>query len=213
MNTRIALSGLSILASLAIMGAATFAFFSDVGTSSGNIFNSGTLDMLLSDNNETDQNNVSGTWGLASAPGDTFDSTLNIKNSGSVAANHVELAFGNVVTDAIGAPGSTTTTPMDTVIEITTLQWDSDGNGSTETDLLALVSDSNGNTIKDLDDLENRNVDGSNDFDNVAFGGTQSVNHGLRIAGRLHPTLTTNEHQGDSVNMTLDVTMNQDASQ
>ncbi len=88
--------------------------------------------------------------------------------------------------------------------------WDTDGNGSPEADLLAGVVDNNGNTIKDLDDLETQIAD---DFDDLSFGGTQTADHVLRIAGRLHPTLAVNEHQGDSVTMDLTVTMNQDASQ
>ena len=70
--------------------------------------------------------------------------------------------------------------------------------------------DVNGNLIKDLDDLENQAAD---DFDDLLFGGTDSADHILRIAGRLHPTLAVDQHQGDSVSMDLDVTMNQDASQ
>ena len=212
-NSKILLSVASIAAAAALVIGATFAYFSDTGSSTGNVFSSGTLDMKLSDGSETDQDSVSGTWGLASASGDTFDSTLNIKNTGSVGANHVEFAFTNVVVNPTPSPGNNPTPPLDSVIEITTLAWDSDGNGSTDADLLAGVSDTNGNTIKDLDDLENQNVSGSTDFDNVTFGGPQGNDHGLRIAGRLHPTLTVNANQGDSVTMTLDVDMNQDASQ
>lgn len=47
MNTRIALSGLSILASLAIIGGATFAFFSDTETSEDNVFVAGSLDLKV----------------------------------------------------------------------------------------------------------------------------------------------------------------------
>lgn len=209
-NARIGLSILSILTAAAMMAGATFAFFSEAGTSSNNVFNSGTLNMALSDNNEEDLNNVSGTWGLASAPGDTFTGDLRITNTGSVVANHVELKFTNTIDPADSAPGSTETTPLDRVIEITSFLWDADGNGTPETDLLSGVVDSNSNTIKDLDDLENQAAD---DFDNLLFGGTQSADHVLRIAGRLHPTLTVDQHQGDSVSMSLDVTMNQDSSQ
>lgn len=213
MNSKIALSGLSILASLAIMGGATFAFFSDAGTSNDNIFNSGTLNMLLTDSNQGPTDDVTGTWGLASAPGDTFIGDLKIQNSGSVDADHVELQFDNTITDSLVAPGSTAGIPMDTVIEITVLLWDHDGDGVPTVDLLAGLPDFNSNGIPDLDDLENRNVDGTVDFDNVAFGGTQANDHILRMEGRLHPTQTIDQHQGDSVNMDLSVTMNQDASQ
>ncbi|MBI2593460.1 hypothetical protein HYW44_02350 [Candidatus Daviesbacteria bacterium] len=208
MNSKIAMSGLSILASLAIMGGATFAFFSDSGTSSGNTFSSGNLDMKLSDGNQEDQENVTGTWGLNSAPGDTFTGDLRITNTGSVPANHVELKFTNIVTEAVSGPGTVSTTPMDRVIEITVFEWDSDGDGVT--DVTIPVTDLNSNGITDLDDLENQVAD---DFDNLAFTGTQTADHVLRISGRLSPTLAVDQHQGDSVSMSLDVTMNQDASQ
>lgn len=210
MNKRILLSSMSIFASLALVTGATFAFFSDSGTSNDNVFDSGDLDMQLSDANQEDLDNVTATWGLASAPGDTFTGDLRVTNVGSVSANHVELKFDNVVTEASSGPGTVSTTPMDTVIEITTFGWDSDGNGSPETDLLAGVVDNNSNTIVDLDDLETQIAD---DFDDLAFGGTQSADHVLRIAGRLHPDLAVNQHQGDSVDMDLTVTMNQDVSQ
>ena len=211
--TKIAASLATIGATGALLVGATYAFFSDQGTSSNNIFNSGSLDMKLTDANETALDNVSGTWGLASAPGDTFSGDLEIKNSGSVNANHVELQFDNTVTEAVSAPGSTATIPMDRVIEITVLDWDSDGDGSVDTNLLTGLTDINGNGIIDLDDFENRNVDGSVDFDNVSFSGTQSANHKLHMVGRLSPTLAVDQHQGDSVNMSLTATMNQDISQ
>lgn len=208
MNKRILLSLASVAASSALVVGATFAYFSDSGTSNNNVFNSGTLDMKLSDIDQTDLDNVSGTWGLASAPGDTFTGDLKIKNTGSVAANHVELQFGNVVTEALSAPGSTATIPMDSVIEITLFEWDSDGNGVT--DVTIPITDFNSNSISDLDDLENQVA---NDFDDLAFTGVQGNDHVLKISGRLSPTLAVNQHQGDSVTMTVDVTMNQDSSQ
>ncbi len=207
-NRKIAMSAMSIVTALALAGGATFAFFSDAGSSTDNVFNSGTLVMALSDDNETNEVNVSGTWGLASAPGDTFTGDLLIKNTGSVPANHIELKFANVVTDSVTPPGNDGSTAMDTVIEITLFEWDSDGDGTT--DVTIPITDINGNGIKDLDDLETQVAD---DFDNLLFSGTQSNDHILRIEGRLSPTLTVDQHQGDSVNMSLDVTMNQDASQ
>lgn len=47
MNTKIALSGMSILAALALIGGATFAFFSDNETSGGNTVTAGTLDLKV----------------------------------------------------------------------------------------------------------------------------------------------------------------------
>ena len=210
MNHKILLSGLSIFSALVFTGAATFAFFSDEGTSSGNVFASGTMDMLLSDDDQTDLDDVNATWGLASDPGDTFTGDLKIRNSGSTDADHLELKFTNTVTDAVSGPGTDGSIAMDTVIEITSFLWDHDGDGTPTVDLLTGLIDTNGNGIFDLDDLETQVAD---DFDDVAFGGTQGTDHVLRIAGRLHPTLTVDQHQGDSVDMDLAVTLNQDSAQ
>lgn len=210
MNRKIVTSLVSSAAMLTLVISATLAYFSDAGTSSNNTFSSGTLNMQLSDGDQEDFDSVTGTWGLNSAPGDTFTGDLRITNVGSVPANHLELKFTNVVTEAVSGPGTVSTVPMDSVLEITAFSWDADGDGLPETDLLSGVVDTNGNTIKDLDDLESQLAD---DFDNLSFGGTQTADHVLRIAGRFSPTLGVDQHQGDSVNMTLDVTMNQDLSQ
>jgi len=210
MNRSIWLSILSILAVVGLVGGLTFAYFSDQGTSTNNVFNSGDLNMKLANNGDSYTDNVTGTWGLASDPGDTFTGDLKIKNTGSVPAHHIELKFTNVVVNGpTESPGFDPTTPLDTVIEITTFGWDSDGNGTLDVDLLPGVTQTNGNGIIDLDDLENQSVD---DFDNLLFT-DQTADHILRIAGRLEPDLTVNEHQSDSVTMSLAVTMNQDTSQ
>lgn len=47
MNKKIALSGLSILTALALIGGATFAFFSDVETSHNNVLQAGALDLKI----------------------------------------------------------------------------------------------------------------------------------------------------------------------
>src|SRR3989344_5724467 len=109
MSRKILISGLSILATLGIVSAAPFAYFNDVGASNDNVFAAGDFDMQLSDTDEEDLDSVSGTWGLASAPGDTFTGDLRVTNIGSVDADHIELKFVNVVVNPTGAPGSTST--------------------------------------------------------------------------------------------------------
>lgn len=56
MNTKIALSTLSIFSALALVGGATFAFFSDTETSTGNTFTAGSLDLKV--DNECHYNEV-----------------------------------------------------------------------------------------------------------------------------------------------------------
>ena len=214
MNTRILTSVLTIVAVVGIASAVTFAYFSDAGTSSGNVFTTGTLDMSLANDNSTLADNATATFGISNGkPGDTFSGDLYIKNIGSVDANNIDLQFDNSVTEASSPPGNVSSVPMDWTIEITGLAFDPDGDGIADNSILGLVTDLNHNGIVDLDDLENTNVDSNVDIDGRPFGGTQSNGHLLHIEGRYSPTLMTSEHIGDSVNTTLTVTMNQDSSQ
>src|SRR3989344_3029263 len=52
LNSRILLAAASILAALALIVGATFAFFSDTETSNNNVFGAGTLDLVLCDDDE-----------------------------------------------------------------------------------------------------------------------------------------------------------------
>jgi len=76
---------MAVVLCLGLMGAA-FAYFSDTETSTGNTFTAGTLDLVLSDDDETDLNGVTATWVSPSnwAPGETEAGTLKLRNSGSV---------------------------------------------------------------------------------------------------------------------------------
>src|SRR3989344_7349 len=133
MNRSIWFSILSILAVVGLVGGLTFAFFSDEGTSNDNVFAAGTLDLKLSDDTpETDQDNVVASFGgTAMSPGSSVTGQLRLKNSGTINADHAEVAVVNTNSDL--------TTPLDEVLEITLLDYD----GSNK--LAQLASDPNGN--------------------------------------------------------------------
>ena len=93
MNRKILISGLSILSALGIMGAATFAYFSDVANSTGNTFSSGTLNLLVDDSNETTPAPaVTGSLTFDNAvPGDSVSGFISLHNGGSVPIAEVEM--------------------------------------------------------------------------------------------------------------------------
>lgn len=132
-------------------------------------------------------------------PGDTVTGTLQLRNSGTINSHHAEIGVTNAVTEASNGPGASSTVKIDTILEITALTYDG-------TDLLSSLPDSNGNSIKDLDDLE------SHTFDNLSLTDL-NINHPLAMTIRLHSSMTADQHQGDSVATTLTVTLNQDTSQ
>ncbi len=102
MNTKIALSGLSIFAALALMGGATFAFFSGSATSVGNIFGSGTLILQLDDNDEsTPVATVTASLGGSNlAPGATVSGSISMHNGGSVSIAEVNVGSTETVSSS-----------------------------------------------------------------------------------------------------------------
>src|SRR3989344_6644363 len=103
-NAKILLSIASIAAAAALVVGATFAFFSDSETSSDNLFQSGTLDLQLKDNNEGFTNGVSDTFVTPDnwAPGDTYTDFICLKNAGSIDIQDIYLAMSKT-----GETGST----------------------------------------------------------------------------------------------------------
>ena len=197
-NSRILLSIASITAAGALIIGATFAFFSDSGTSSGNVFATGTLDLKLSDSDQAVQDNVTASFGGTLAPNDcTASQTLNLRNSGTTNASHAEITAANVVTD--GAPAASP--DIDTFLRIQTLTYDGG-------DVLGQIPDqgADGNAFVDLADWQ-----ASAGLDNLALADL-NTDHPLVMVVCLDSS-AGNDLQGDSDTVTFTVTLNQDASQ
>ncbi len=107
-NATILASAFMVLLVAAGIGAGTIAYFSDVETSSGNTFTSGTLDMVLKDDNEDWADGVTATWESPPnwAPGDEVTATLQIKNIGSTGIEHILIKPVDLVDDDGDTPES-----------------------------------------------------------------------------------------------------------
>lgn len=196
MNKKIALSGLSILAALALMGGATFAYFSDVGTSTGNTFSTGNLDLKLTDDTETDQDDVGASFGGTLVPGGcTGNQTLTLKNTGTVAADHAEVTVANTVTDNL-LPADP---DMDSYLRINLLTYGG-------ADVTGQITNSNGSAFKDLADWA-----AGTGLDNLTLTDL-NTEHDLVLDVCLDES-AGNELQTDSVTSTFTVTLNQHSSQ
>jgi len=147
----------SILLSLAVIGAmaalitaATSAVFTDTATSDGNTFGTGTLSILLADNDETTPTDpvTASITSTDMAPGDVVYGPISVVNDGSLELRYAmtststnddslglatELDLGVVVLDgaetcdATAFPGD----PANTVVLANTTTLDSAGFGST----------------------------------------------------------------------------------
>lgn len=216
--TRMLLLGIAGIALVAgAVGAGTFAFFSSQATSNANTFAAGTLTLALSDSDETLLSTVSATWDKTNfAPGETVSGFLSLQNTGTVAANHVDVEAANVVTEAVSGPGTESTTLMDKVLQITFLCYNSNGDADCvdlgEVNLLTSLTDTNGNGIIDLDDLESQDVEGTEDIANMSLTDL-ATDHRLDMTVLFSSTLGVNQHQGDSVTTVFTIALNQDATQ
>jgi len=87
------MSGFSVVSALVLMGAGAYAFFSSSATSTGNIFDSGTLTLQLDDNNEvTPAATVTASIGGSNmAPGSTTSGFISMHNGGSIAIQAVDI--------------------------------------------------------------------------------------------------------------------------
>lgn len=189
---------------------ATRAVWSDSAQSTGNVFQAGTLDLKLSDSDETQLDNVTLTWnGTAMTPGGaTATASLLVRNTGNPAADHVHFdVTSNTISEGAGA-GSGSANPMDANLEITVLTYDG-------VSILGFLSDGNGNGRKDLDDWETLAADGIGDHDgaNLPADGTLplsdlNTDHTLLMTVQLASS-APNENQGDSVTTVLTASLHQ----
>jgi predicted ribosomally synthesized peptide with SipW-like signal peptide len=122
----LAISGLLLIA---LVAGGTYAYFSDTETSTDNTFTAGTLDLQLTDADETAQDGVTASFTDANiVPGDSVGpSTITLINSGTVAADHADIKFTMVVTDNgtyDAADLGVNIVDMSTVMDVTALSYD-----------------------------------------------------------------------------------------
>lgn len=192
---KILLSILTIGLASSVAVGVTRAYFSNQGTSTGNTFSAGTLDLKLTDSDEAVQDDVSASWvGANMAPGGTAVSGwVDLTNTGTIIGNHAEVIAVNTCDEA----------GMDSYLEITSASY---GGGS----VLGSIIDNNLNGIKDLSDLVQ--ADGSlTGLDNLALADI-NITHRLALSVKLHEN-TPDTYQGKSCTTVFTFTLNQHSSQ
>jgi spore coat-associated protein N len=215
--------GLSIAAFLiiALVSGGTWAFFSDTETSSGNVFTAGTLNLKLSDSDQTDVDGVTASFGGSNLkPGDTVGpSTITLKNAGTLTANHTDIKFQNAVTDnpgydaAMVADLGPNIVDMSTVMVVSALSY---GGNSLLTQTVPGTFDNS--YIEAADNAGNNDgVITLNELNNVIIQSlvAPAANDGTSVFSITVtiPTSVGNGIQGDVVNVTVTFGLFQDASQ
>lgn len=208
MNTKIALSTLSILTVLAMVGGATYAFFSSTATSEDNVFGTGDLVLQLDDVNEsTPAATVTASIGDSDfAPGEDVDGFISLHNDGSL--DIVEVEMGAAVTET-SDPGADSFLPdvlnMTVMVDTTT---GTNGVCDTPSDLTSGIDTAVGDGSSPLTLAE---LDG-NTFDAITPGLVAGATRDLCINVEFDSS-AGNTYQGDEVSVDFSFTGNQDASQ
>jgi len=203
---------LAIFLVIGLAGTGAFAWFSDTETSTGNTFIAGTFDLKVSDWDQGLGDGVSYTWTMSDMqPGITtvgpFDVVL--QNSGSIAANHVEISFSHSINE-LANPVESDTNPASTPgemarwIEITSCTY-------TGVTLYSTLTDANGNGFLDLEDVTLPANAAA--LDNLPpplpnNGGSRTFSMALKFNSG-----ATNDIQGDTLTTTVTFTLNQSSSQ
>ena len=210
MKKKLLLLTLALLLVAGMAGTGTFAYFQDTETSTGNTFTAGTLDLKIKDGGLYWSDGIAtAEWALSNMkPGDTAYGSVDLKNFGSVYANHMEITCDYTITDPPGPESDTEeNTPagkMAGEMAIITMTYTYN---STEVNCLPLITDANLNGVKDLYDLK---VGGGVDNLPLVQSGTQFGR--LDMIVQFNPN-ASNDFQGDTLNLTVIFTLNQDASQ
>ena len=185
---------IAFLLLMGMAGIGTWAFFSDVETSTGNTLTAGTLDLKTDDTDGVTQTLLATNL----APGNTVGpETITLKNTGSVAGASLDLSFSYTETDdtpnnVINMSASATAE----MIEVTTLNYDSSS-------ILSSISNSNGSAYIDIDDLQNASPISLSGIDPGAVNSKD-----FEIAVQL-VAATGNDFQADGITVTMTFVLNQ----
>ena len=181
----------SVLLLIGMAGIGTWAFFSDVETSTSNTLAAGTLDLKTNNTDGVSQTLLATNM----KPGDTIGpETISLKNAGSVAGSTLDLAFTYVESDGSANPVNKNADDTAAMIEVTTLDYD----GSS---LLASVMDNNINGYRDIHDLKNTDLSAQS-----SIAASASKEFEIIIEARNN---TSSDYQGDGIIITMTFTLHQ----
>jgi predicted ribosomally synthesized peptide with SipW-like signal peptide len=214
---KIVILSIAVLLTFAAVGLGTNAYFSDTEASTSNVFSVGTLDLKLTDANETDQDGVTASFGgSALAPGSSVGpATVTLKNTGSLTADHVDIKVESAVTDYASynaADLGANIADMSTVLTVSALSYGAtdllatSGGVFTNADIEAADNAGNNDLVITMNELDNVIVDSL--AAPAASGGTVVLSMTVGI-----PTSVGNGIQGDQVDVTVTFGLYQDASQ
>jgi spore coat-associated protein N len=215
------LSALAIILALGLAGAGTFAQLVDTETSTGNSYTAGTMELKVTDDDPyTWDDGCSGTWVLTNIiPGagdddvDTVTAYVYLKRSGTINPNHLEIQASISLDENVGQVESdtnkfSTATEMAKKIQIIGMTY------GTSNLLNTKLIDADGDGVKTLNDMT-YDPDGapSNGLNNLNIPKDTDPGTTFMLSLQWIAGADDNDFQGDTLNLEVHFTLNQDASQ
>ncbi len=219
-----------VVAVAAVASIATWSYFSDSGSSTNNTFSAGTLNLKLSDSNETAQDNVTASFGGTNLyPGQTLpEQYITVRNDGTINAHHLDLTVtlsegaGTALADAIVFPYSPdsfngmrfglTTSTGDSINMLTYLRGTyNDGDydlydGDTGASLFGALAGDDEISLKDIVNLGKIRI--------VADSNSEGLTAGTEAKLWIHPVIDTDlTTQGETVVADFEFELHQHSSQ
>lgn len=198
-------------------GAGTFAYLTDVESSTGNSVEAGTFDLYLTDNGHVDTE-----WTLSNmVPGKSWTGgELNLHHEGSIQADHVEIAFTSTCSDPGYESGDNEESDtldgangMSKCMKVLSMEYESSSGNMVLVENYpsygwnsVYLTDTNSNGFIDLDDLEGVILD------DLPAPELNSFINDFRM-DICFDVSAPNDYQGDECTLKLEFTLNQDASQ
>ncbi|MFC1946899.1 TasA family protein [Chloroflexota bacterium] len=176
--------GLLLMAGMS--GISTWAFFSDVETSSNNVLAAGTLDLKTDDQDGVTQTLMTTNM----KPGDIVGPEIIIlKNSGSLTSSSIDISFSYIEDDSTPNPIDMSANDTASSIIVTILKYD-------EANILTNVDDHNTNGYIDVYDLAaTSDLTG---LTGISFGATKNFEIAVQLSENV-----TGQYQSDGIDITM----------
>lgn len=181
---------LALMLGFGMAGIGSWAYFSDIETSPGNVMTAGTLDLKTGDVDGVTQT----IYATKMKRGDSVSGNATLKNTGTIDGATLDIVFSYIESDDSPNSVNMGSDATAAVLEVTALNYDSSS-------LLDSVSDNNINGYKDVEDVKNADLTGLSGLSTLASKNFEIV---LKLKGS-----TGNDFQGDGVTVTITFILSQ----
>ena len=181
---------LLLIAGMSVIG--TWAFFTEVEASSGNVFTAGTLDLKTDDQDGVTQTLIATNMRRGDIVG---PEVIILKNSGSLDSSTIDISFSYIEDDSSPNPIDMSADDTASLIIVTVLNYD-------ETSILTSISDHNSNGFIDVYDLAT--ASSLTGLPGIASEATKNFEIAVQLSEKV-----TGQYQADGIDITMTFSLKQ----